>query len=254
MPDTSTTKQTQQTQQYDAAFYEHVQRTASQSARALLPHVIAGVLRTAPDSVLDVGCGPGSWVASWLQFGVDDVTGIDRFDQGVPPLLADHLQPVDLAKGFALQRRFELVQCLEVAEHIPESSADIVVDSICAHTNLVVFGAASPGQGGDFHVNEQPPEYWRAKFAARGFVAYDALRPLIAGSKNIEPWYRYNTLVYANAEGAALLSQSAKETKLGDTIPNNESVAWKARRAAVRAMPKPVEQLGAWVVHRLSRR
>ena len=242
------------THRYDAAFYEHVKRTASHSAGSVLPCVKDAILLRPPESVLDVGCGPGSWVAVWLTLGVSDVLGLDRFDRGVPNAFAQHLASVDLTEPIHLGRRFDLAQCLEVAEHLHERHADTLVESICAHSDVVVFGAASPGQGGDHHVNEQPASYWREKFADRGYDAYDALRPLLAPMKHVEPWYRYNTLVYATPSGATRLSANALSTKIGGQIPNNESLAWRMRRAAVQTMPKTMQQFGAWMLHRTSRR
>ena len=65
--------------------------------------------------------------------------------------------------------------CTEVAEHLPASAADRLVDLVCLATRWVVFTAAPPGQGGVDHVNEQPREYWMEKFNARGFVEDTAM-------------------------------------------------------------------------------
>jgi len=57
-----------------------------------------------------------------------------------------------------------------VAEHIHPDFADTLVDSLTCHGRLVLVSAARPGQGGCGHLNEQMPEYWVEKFAARGFA------------------------------------------------------------------------------------
>ncbi len=56
------------------------------------------------------------------------------------------------------------------AEHVAAGSADRLVDLVTAIAPRVAFTAAPPGQGGVGHVNEQPPEYWIERFAARGQV------------------------------------------------------------------------------------
>ena len=79
----------------------------------------------------------------------------------------------DLAAPIGLGRRFDLVQSLEVAEHLPAAKAEQFVDMLTTHGHCVMFSAAVPGQGAENHVNEQPAEYWRAIFGERGYGAVD---------------------------------------------------------------------------------
>ena len=49
-----------------------------------------------------------------------------------------------------------------MAEHLsPEAGAGLVA-SLARHGDVLLFSAASPGRGGEFHVNERSPEYWRS--------------------------------------------------------------------------------------------
>ena len=66
-------------------------------------------------------------------------------------------------------RTFDVAISMEVAEHLPEKIADRYVDLLTGLSNIIVFTAAYPGQGGDDHVNEQPALYWISKFQARAF-------------------------------------------------------------------------------------
>ena len=126
-------------------------------------------------SVLDLGCGQGVWLASWVRLGAKDVQGIDGpyVDQERLHIPKERFQGRDLARPVDLGRHFDLVQSLEVAEHLPQSAAEQFVDSLVRHGPLVLFSAATPGQGGENHINEQPWEYWREKFAARGYEVFD---------------------------------------------------------------------------------
>jgi hypothetical protein len=63
-------------------------------------------------------------------------------------------------------RRFDLVQSLEVGEHLPLSAAETLVDSLTTASDRVLFSAAVKGQGGEFHVNEQPLAFWQELFEA----------------------------------------------------------------------------------------
>ncbi len=106
----------------------------------------------------------------------------------------------DLAKPFErTDLQADLVISLEVAEHLPDTAADNFVHRLCAHGDVVLFSAAVPGQGGTHHVNEQWPDYWAAKFAARGYRVIDALRPALWADGDVKWWYRQNLLMFANA-------------------------------------------------------
>ena len=45
----------------------------------------------------------------------------------------------DLSEPIRLGRRFDLVQTLEVAEHMPASKAEIFMDSLVAHSDVMLF-------------------------------------------------------------------------------------------------------------------
>jgi len=244
---------------YTDAFFEYINRGSLSSARVITKLLIPWL---EPESVLDVGCGAGAWCKVWIGRGVAEVVGTDGAYVDVNHLLIPNNQFVarDLSEPFDLGSRFSLVTSLEVAEHIPGESADVFVDNLARHGDVVLFSAATPGQGGEFHVNEQPLAYWREKFGNHGYRCFDALRQAIAGEAGVEPWYRYNTLLYANADGVERLPKEvlAKELKIGDAIPDVSPFAWRARNAVIRFLPKRMsDQLvrakHAWVRRRNQR-
>ncbi len=242
--------------EYSGDFYAYIDAGSRRSARAvaglLLPEIKIG-------SLLDVGAGHGAWAAEWLAAGVGDVLAVDgdyvRADQLAVP--AKYFRAHDLAMPLDLGRRFDLVQSLEVAEHLPRARADLFVDNLVAHGDLILFSAAVPHQGGEHHVNEQPPQYWREKFAARGYQPFDFLRPRLAGRGEVMPWYRFNSYLYANAAGERRLSPAV----LASRVPANQpleiggDLAWSVRRAAVRLIPpalvKPIAMAKASLEARL---
>jgi SAM-dependent methyltransferase len=210
-----------------------------------------------PTSVLDVGCCRGIWLAEWMSRGLNDVYGIDGSYVDVTRLAIprERFSPMDLSQAFSLSRRFDLVQALEVAEHLPESAAESFVESLTRHGDVIMFSAAVPGQGGEHHVNEQPLRYWRAKFARRGYAAYDALRPLLRGKAEVEPWYRYNLLVYASPRGESSLTIQARSTRLaeGTPIPEVAPASWRVRNLILRQLPRPAIEVLARVKHQVVR-
>jgi SAM-dependent methyltransferase len=199
---------------YDPEFFDFVAGSAGQSAGAFLNSFVRVAFDGAsPISVLDVGCGPGVWLAEWSRLGVMEIIGVDGdyLPRSALVIPADAFRAIDISAPFDLGQSFNLVLCLEVAEHIPEVHADTLIDNLCRHGDVIMFSAAIPGQGGDFHVNEQPYEYWRKKFAARGYAVFDCARRPVVGLKEIGPWYRFNTFLFANENGQSRLSDNARQ-------------------------------------------
>jgi SAM-dependent methyltransferase len=182
---------------YARATYRGQAQEAERSAA-----VVAPMLRDRydPRSIVDVGCGAGAWLAAFKRLGVNDLLGLDA----IPPELftADaDLRWTDLGDGFHVPHRFDLALCLEVAEHLPERSARRLVASLCAATDVVVFSAAIPGQGGPGHVNEQWPSYWGRLFASQSFGSDCWLRWAVWDEPEVSPWYRQNLLVFSRYLG-----------------------------------------------------
>jgi SAM-dependent methyltransferase len=239
---------------YDDRFFDYVDEGAARSAAILVPAVFSW---TSPDSVLDVGCGRGFWLQAWQASECSSIRGIDGdyVDRSRLRFPQSEFRAVDLSRGFDLGRRFDLVQCLEVAEHIAAAAAPDLVDSIARHGDVVFFSAAPPGQGGTHHVNEQPIEYWRDLFQRCGYTAYDCIRHIFCSDERIEPWYRYNAVLFANDNGKSrlapelLATATAADARFDDVSP----LAWRIRKAAFRHMPVAVVDAAAALNERLSR-
>lgn len=161
------------------------------AAREVVPVVMRIVN---PASVLDVGCGIGTWLKVFEENGINDYLGVDGdyVDRDMLKISAERFQPHDLTKTFTLNRKFDLVVSLEVAEHILEQSALAYIESLVKHGDVHLFSAAVPGQGGQNHVNEQWPEYWQKKFAKFGFYFHDVIRPEIWDNERVDFWYKQN--------------------------------------------------------------
>lgn len=241
---------------YSGGFYDYIDAGSRASARTVA-RLLLGEIPIG--SLLDIGAGHGAWAAEWMSAGVPDVVAVDgdyvaRDQLAIP---ADRFHPHDLSQPLQLGHRFDLVQSLEVAEHLPEAAADTFVDTLARHGDLILFSAAVPHQGGEHHVNEQPLSYWRSKFAARGYAAHDWLRSQIAADKAVMPWYRFNTLLYANEAAAARLSPAIRAARVPDHVPVDipGDLKWRARRTLVRLIPptlvKPIAMAKASLEARL---
>jgi len=155
-----------------------------------------------PKSVLDVGCGPGAWLSVLQGRGVTDVVGIDgpwlKLEDAVcDPAL---LQVTDLEAGFDLGRRFDLVICLEVAEHLSPAAAERFVESLARHSAAILFSAAIPFQGGHHHVNERFLSYWASLFAKHAFQPLDIIRGRIWHDQQVMWWLRQNIMLFAHKD------------------------------------------------------
>ena len=244
--------------EYSHDFYSYIDAGSRRSARAVAS-ILLPEMKIA--SLLDVGAGHGAWAAEWLAAGVKNVVAVDG-DYVQPNQLAipkKNFRAHDLSTPLDLKKSFDLVQSLEVAEHLPEGKAELFVDNLIRHGDVILFSAAVPHQGGEHHVNEQPPEYWRRKFAARGYAAFDFVRPKLEGRSEVMPWYRFNSYVYANETGQKRLSKAMLANRIPDGQPLEigGDFAWMLRRAAVRLIPtslvKPVAMAKATIEARLKK-
>jgi SAM-dependent methyltransferase len=180
---------------YGAAFFAGIEEGARPSAEAMAPLLLD---LFAPRSILDVGGGGGHWAAAFMARGLDDVLTVDGpwvplAARAVPP---DRFLEHDLTKPLKLERTFDLALCLEAAEHLPAAAAPGLVRALTEAAPVVVFSAALPGQGGEGHVNEQPPSYWAGLFAASDYVCLPDLRRQVWDNQAIKVWYRQNLLCF----------------------------------------------------------
>lgn len=178
-------------------FNHNLETYNTKAAQIVVPIIIE---KFNPKSVLDIGCGIGTWLSVFKENGVNEIFGVDgewvdKNKLGVFIEEKDFLS-FDLRNELCLDKKFDLVLSLEVAEHIDEEFADNFVKSLVNHSDLIVFSAAIPFQVGENHVNEQWPSYWIEKFAMHGLYPDDFLRRLIWDNKDVDFWYRQNILVF----------------------------------------------------------
>jgi len=186
-------------QPYTKRFFQDITEGSRRSAREIVPLVLELVR---PRSVIDVGCGVGTWLSVFREHGMDDVLGVDGeyVDRSRLEIPEDRFLPSDLREPLRVDGWFDLVVSLEVAEHLPEERADAFVDTLTGLGPVVLFSAAIPFQGGTHHLNEQWPEYWERRFRRKGYVAVDCLRRKVWLNENVEWWYAQNALVFVARE------------------------------------------------------
>ena len=175
-----------------------------------------------PQSVVDFGCGIGTFLNIFIREGVTDVLGLDgpwvNRNLLKENISENKFKAVNLENPISLDKKYDLAISLEVAEHLDEAKAPVMVDNLVHASDLIVFSAAIPYQGGQNHINEQWPAYWIKLFAQHGYTAHDILRSIFWDNDDIFFWYKQNMFVLVK-EGTPAESIVKKASKsLSNTI------------------------------------
>ena len=140
--------------EYDRQFYLNTHKLNQQAANVVLP-IIFDI--TPVRSAVDVGCGVGTWLYSAEKLGVETILGIDgpSLDKNLAIVDEKFIETHDLEYEIKIGSKFDLAISLEVAEHLSDERADGFVGDLCALSDLVLFSAAIPGQGGTHHCQRE---------------------------------------------------------------------------------------------------
>jgi SAM-dependent methyltransferase len=178
------------------SYYERMKVGSLRSAQVIVPFLMELL---EPHSVVDAGCGTGSWLKVFQEHGVSEILGLDY--DGVPRSLLDippaQFRVVNLGDELRLGQQFDLALCLEAAHFLPAESASQLVANLTALAPAAMFSAGIPGQGGGGE-NKQWPEYWAELFGGLGWVCIDCIRPRIWHDPDVEVWYIQNALLFAD--------------------------------------------------------
>jgi SAM-dependent methyltransferase len=136
-----------------------------------------------PASVLDAGCGMGFLVEALRNRGIEawgvDVSGyaISQVHESV----RDYCSVSSLSEPFS--RRYDLITCIEVVEHIPAAEIDAVMANLCQATDRLLLSTSPHDYAEATHVNVRQPQDWSAMLAREGF-----LRDFDHDSSYLTPW------------------------------------------------------------------
>jgi tetratricopeptide (TPR) repeat protein len=191
---------------YDQAFYKHQKEGSLKSAETVVP-MIMQLLN--PRTVVDIGCGVGTWLSVYRQHGVQSVLGVDGdyVDRRELLVSENEFLPRNLSEPLHLNQRYDLVQSLEVAEHLDGKHAEQFVATLTGLSDVVLFSAAVPFQLGTEHVNEQFIDYWARLFQKHDYHAIDCIRPAIWDVAEVEVCYRQNMLIFSSGNFIATHKQ-----------------------------------------------
>ncbi|MGY4280796.1 SAM-dependent methyltransferase [Bradyrhizobium sp. LM2.7] len=221
---------------YDEVFYNWQRDASFASAEVMLPIVFEMVK---PRSVIDIGCGVGTWLAAAKSLGAQTVVGVEgdwvndaRMSITEPVVLAD------LEAAIPVSDRFDLALCMEVAEHLSKQRAPSLIADLCRLSDVVLFGAAVPGQGGNNHINEQWQSYWADLFRSQGRLPHDVVRPKVWNSNKVAFWYKQNALLYMTEQKAAELNCSDTLGNILDVVHPTMSLREEGPRDLLKKVPR----------------
>ena len=240
---------------YTPEFYQNCRAGMQASAKAIVPLVMDLL---APESVVDVGCGEGVWVKQFADCGVSRFLGIDGdyVDRDRLLIPKERFMSADLVAPLSLDDQFDLVVSLEVAEHLPETSARPFVESLTKLGQHVLFSAAIPHQAGTNHINLQWQEYWANIFQDFGYTPVDAIRAQVWDNDDVYFWYRQNLILYvqhdrlqaseklksaaATSNGMLSMVHPSLLNKIANADPSPEQIRRLGPRQLVRHLRKSV--------------
>lgn len=214
-----TTTSADRAQHYDKAFFEGFADDSQRSAGIVLGHLFETFR---PASMLDVGCGVGTWLRAGQDLGVGAVRGLDG--PWVSPeqlrIAPDRFEQIDFeASAWPEVRPVDLALSLEVAEHLSPEAGDRLVRYLCQSAPVVLFSAAIPHQGGEGHRNEQWQSYWAERFRREGFAPRLALRSAIWNDDRVEFWYQQNIVLYVSESASERFPETPADPVLDAIHP-----------------------------------
>lgn len=135
------------------------------------------VAEIGPHSVMDAGCAFGMLVEQLRARGVE-AEGIDISEYAIAQVhesVRSYVRVASVTEPFG--RRYDLIVCIEVLEHMPRHEAEAAIANMCAWSDDILFSSSPYDHKEATHMNVNPPEYWADRFARHGFfrdVDFDA--------------------------------------------------------------------------------
>ena len=122
-----------------------------------------------PKTVLDVGCAIGYLVESFRDRGVS-AEGIDISDYALS-MVRDDIKPYCMKQSVTdnITKKYDLITCIEVLEHLPAGDIAFAIENICNSTNMVIFSSTPFDYNEETHISVHNPEFWAEQFAYNGF-------------------------------------------------------------------------------------
>ena len=166
-----------------------------------------------PSVVLDVGCAMGFLVEALRQRGAE-AFGVDISEYAIKNVHPDVRPYCWLGTATdPFPRKYDLIVCIEILEHLPHREAEQAVENLCGHSDDVLFSSTPLDYKEATHCNVQPPEYWAGLFARRGLF-----RDVDFDASFITPW----AVRFRKARGSVAGVIAAYERRVWQLLQENQ--------------------------------
>ncbi len=203
----------------NSPYYHHKYLHNTSDPELIVPEIIKLI---DPRSVVDVGCGLGTFLKVFKESGVPDVLGLDgkwvNRDLLHENISENEFIEQDLNDRFFLDRKYDLAICLEVAEHLLPKRAESFIEDLVNAGRIILFSAAIPGQRGTNHINEQWLGYWASLFKEHHYVVHDILKAKFWENPDIHWWYKQNMVLVTPSNYTITDSDSLRYNALKNVI------------------------------------
>jgi hypothetical protein len=173
----------------------------NRSARENIIPIILNLFNRKIESVIDFGCGCGSWLEVCKQNEITNVLGLDLFcPEEYLRIDKNEFVKHDISKEYNNENKYDLVISIETAEHIESEYKEVYINNLVKSGDIILFSAAIPGQWGIHHVNCNWLEYWVKMFNDRGFDCIDIRYKWWGNNYNIPPIYKQNVVLFVSKD------------------------------------------------------
>ena len=133
---------------------------------------IIGLLH--PGKTLDVGCACGHLVSALRD------SGVEAYGTDASAYAIEHVRPEyrkfccrsalpDIVLPDSFPKKYDLVTCIEVIEHINGTDNEKAISSLTALSDTVLFSSTPDDFDEPTHINVHPISFWCGEFAKFGF-------------------------------------------------------------------------------------
>jgi SAM-dependent methyltransferase len=202
-------------------------------------------------SVVDVGCGTGTWLHEFELHGVPKLLGLESGD--IPARLLQ-IEPsqfriADFGGSWVIEDRFDLALSLEIAQQLPPGSVENFITQLARLSDVIVFSPAVPAVNGQLRWDERGSSFWVAHFELVGYECFDLLRNIFWYEQRVEWGYSQNILIFIAGHRADLIAdlrkqQAASERPLDVVHPRAFQTSVNSEEA-LRARSNAAEERGA---------
>ena len=166
--------------------------------KPLCEEIIKFFKREKVKTIMDFGCGMGTYVATFRKNGFE-ANGCDGNPDTIE-LTKGLCEVKDLSQAFNLNKQFDWIVSLEVGEHIPKPYEKVFVNNLVRHCKKgIVLSWAVKGQRGAGHFNNQNNAYVKNMFDELGFDSEPEVEQTLRNAST-RYWFKNTIMVFRKRE------------------------------------------------------